>query len=313
MSKATCNLYKKSKEELSLDGLNLEEKKHDEESEEEYPEEEYPEEEYPEDENWEEKLELTNKVKLNSNVSCALIRLDKLKFLDMWNLQRSINNDRLELLTKHYINFFDENDEIDHTDPIHIAFKTYEINKNPMFVLDGQHRVQSYIEFLKRRPTCAELKIQVIIHYVKSEKDFDHRFNLVNNRLPVDMKTLMNQKFFRLKELLNDFYCVKDLTFQRITKHKTVTKKFTNVFELTTRPYLNEGIFMVTMRSNPFCQKSTPEEIFEKIVDINNNIKKDTDNINDVDDDMKRIMKDLNFYLGCDKKMGWFDDLIGEI
>jgi hypothetical protein len=233
----------------------------------------------------------------------------------MWNLQRSINKDRLDLLTKHYIDYYDKNDEIDHTDPIHIAYKKYEQRRNPLYVLDGQHRVQSYIEFLKKRPQCAKLKIQVIIHYVDSEKDFDYRFNLVNNRLPFDMKNLMNQKFLKLKELLNDFYCTDGLTFQRVTKHKNVTKNFTNIFELTTRPYLNEGIFLVTMRSNPFCQKYNPEEIFYKIVDINNKIKKEfqSKDFQDVDDDMKKIMKDLGFYLGYDKKMKWFEQIREEL
>ena len=261
------------------------------------------------EEDWEDKLNLKHKVNLNDNVSLALVCLDKLKLFKLWNLQRSINDDRVNLLTEHYINYYDKHKQLDHTDPIHIAFKKYEKNKNPMYVLDGQHRTCSYIDFLKKRPQCEKLKIQIIIHYIKSEEEFDERFVVVNNRLPFDIKTLMNQKFLKLKELLNDFYCVDGLTFERVTKLKTVTKKFVNVFGLKIRPYINENIFLVNMRSNEFCQKNSPEEIFRKIVKINNQEKYEILVKSKIEEPVKKIMEDLNFYLGYDKNMDWFEKL----
>ena len=131
--------------------------------------------------NWEEKLDLKNKVKLNDDISCALINLDKLKLFDLWNLQRSINEERIDLLYDYYIKHFDKKD--------------IEYRKERYLEREKSKNKMKYVfDFLRDQERELTMEEETLNEKIDNSKPIVLRFSF-NNKV-----SLLRKEKFNLKE-----------------------------------------------------------------------------------------------------------------
>jgi hypothetical protein len=213
------------------------------------------------------------------------------EIIKFWELQRNINEEKVENIYKSMLEYYSEHGEYEFLDPIHIVQKNYD-DKN-YYVVDGQHRLEAYKKVIEvlRQPIPF---FPAMIRIVDNEDEFIKLFEKINNRLIVDINSLMQLK---LQDLM-----------KRMEAEWPCSKKSCWGYN---RPFLNKEKFCKMARENAFCIESTSAEIFLKLLDVNHHIKQQSSRSRTKDYEKKYNQKaeSWTFFLGLDKTMSWFDML----
>lgn len=240
--------------------------------------------------------------KLNKHTRLISYSSSGLHLLKPWALQREINEDHVKELYKSMLESYKRNNELDFYNPIHIGYKKYSNNeeKNPYYILDGQHRIEAYKRLIKIEDIPIQ-KIIITIHDINSEEHFLELFDKINKSLQINRKKLLQDKLINIKRLL-------DKKFEKI-----------NIWKSLRRPYLDFHNFTIKYRIvneelDEWYQELSAEDIVKRMLILNNIIKsiplrKDRVPKQKISPNIHEKAENMNFFLGLDNEYEWIKQL----
>lgn len=234
---------------------------------------------------------------INKKQTQGLYRIEGYRFIKYWVLNRSVNDVTVEKmfkeLYKEYTRIIEKNEEYrcpTVSGPINLALKD-----GSLYVLDGQHRLNSYIRLYKKINMSFDFPI--MITECESERDMIKRFQLINKHTVVSSDDLGQSIYEELCDQLNNEYKEK-------TDGHTIFKK--------NRPYIQKEIFVKKLREKGFHRKYSSSELFRKLRDLNERFC-ELDERGARKAKLPRLYfnkyKDIGFLLGIDKEYSYLDTL----
>ena len=227
---------------------------------------------------------IIKKIKYNNNAELGFIKWNGLHFINIWELQRSINNHHVKNIIQNMETNFKEKQKFNFYDPIHIA-----LENNDYLVIDGQHRLEAY-KILFNKNIYPIQNVPCIIWHIKTDKERLELFDTINQRTVFDKKKLFRYKIIDIMENMN---------------------KYGNIWGCH-RPKLDKELFIKKMELNNNVHKMESSEIIKKIIEINNNIRQLPRNkrCNTKCSIQVHIKAEtIDFFLGYDKNMDWINNI----
>jgi len=229
---------------------------------------------------------IIKKIKYNNtnNAEFGFIKWNGLHFINIWELQRSIDNKHVQKIVQNMEINFAEKQNFYFYDPIHIA-----LENNIYLIIDGQHRLEAY-KILFNKNIYPIQNVPCIIWHIKTDKERLELFDTINQRTIYDKKKLFRYKIIDIIEDLN---------------------KYGNIWGCH-RPKINKELFIKKMELNNNVHKMESSEIIKKIIEINNNIRQLPRNkrCNTKCSIQVHIKAEtIDFFLGYDKNMDWINNI----
>ena len=227
---------------------------------------------------------IIKKIKYNNNAELGFIKWNGLHFINIWELQRSINNHHVKNIIQNMETNYKEKQKFNFYDPIHIA-----LENNDYLVIDGQHRLEAY-KILFNKNIYPIQNVPCIIWHIKTDKERLELFDTINQRTIFDKKKLFRYKIIDIMEDMN---------------------KYGNIWGCH-RPKLDKELFIKKMELNNNVHKMESSEIIKKIIEINNNIRQLPRNkrCNTKCSTQVHIKAEtIDFFLGYDKNMDWINTI----
>ena len=227
---------------------------------------------------------IIKKIKYNDNAEFGFIKWNGLHFINIWELQRSINNKHVQNIIQNMEINFEEKHKFNFYDPIHIA-----LENNEYLIIDGQHRLEAY-KILFNKNTYPIQNVPCIIWHIKTDKERLELFDTINQRTIFDKKKLFRYKIIDIIEEL---------------------KRYGNIWG-GHRPKIDKELFIKKMELNNNVHKMESSEIIKKIIEINNNIRQLPRNKRcntKCSTQVHNKAETIDFFLGYDKNMDWINDI----
>lgn len=226
----------------------------------------------------------------NSKFFC-LFKSSGIQYIEKWELNRKINNDRVNDLYKIVKENLETSSDINIHEPIHIAFN---INDRTYKLVDGQHRYEAILK-LHNENTYAIFEIPCFVHHIDSEEDMMDLLGEINNRVPLSKEEFNKYKIPLIIDSINKQWENPKLKWVPFGKN---------------RPTINKDILEKNLKKNEvYFEKISLDTIMYRLNEINNHIRglKRSKRV-----EGKRINKNINekaetfnFFLGLDKDMKW--------
>lgn len=222
------------------------------------------------------------------NAKFCTFNWNGIEFLDKWELQRTIDKKHATNLAREMFKDYKKNNQFTFYDPIHVGKKK---DDEKYYVLDGQHRLEAYLYFFRKNEYPVQ-QIPVIIWYVETENDFIELFQKINKRLTLDKLQLIQIKLLEIFDKLE--------------------KKYGKTIFGINRPKINKEVFSDTLRNTDNAHKMTSQEIFDKLVEINNEIRGLSRNnrlTKKLSSSIHESAENMDFFLGLDRTMSWMSKI----
>ena len=224
----------------------------------------------------------------------CLIKSSGLQHIEKWELNRKLNNNRVEKLYTVINSNLETDNDINMHEPLHIAFNS---DEDTYKLVDGQHRYAA-VSKLYDENKYAIFDVPCVVHVVTCEKEMMDLLQEINNRLPLSKEEFIKYKI----PLIIDFIS------------KKWSKDSWTPFGKN-RPSINKDKFEKKLKEyETELEKISLEKISLRLEKINMNIRKLPRSKRVIGKNIRKNVNDkadtYDFFLGLDKEMNWFKYII---
>lgn len=240
---------------------------------------------------------------------CSLKKLIEKENIQLWEGQRSLDNERVTLISETFLNEYKKTGTISLRGSLIFCKKNDLIFSEKLYLIDGQHRFYS-LKYLIENNKIPDIKIRLDIILVKDENEIRKEFVNINKSVPVPVHYLTPNDIVTLcfNQLSKDFSkafsqgnCKRPTINSDSFKDALINKSnFLNKLEINN----SDELYNAIIKLNNYYKKLGSEKLQDIIARKNKNERRIVSNC------FEKCLDGDHLFLGLFKEPNWTVDLM---